>query len=38
MNEDDLRAFDDEHAFASPKDCDDYENEFSSLLLEGASS
>jgi len=38
MIEDDLRAFDDEDAFASPMDFDDYENEFSSLLLEGASS
>ena len=35
MIEDDLRAFDDEEAFASPMDCDNYENEFSSLLLEG---
>jgi len=36
MNEDDLRAFDDEDAFASAMDCDNfYENEFSSLLLEG---
>lgn len=35
MVEDDLRAFDDEDAFASPMDCDNYENEFSSLLLEG---
>ena len=31
--ENDLRAFDDEDAFASPMDCDKYENEFSSLLL-----
>ena len=32
--ENDLRAFDDEDAFASPMDCDNfYENEFSSLLL-----
>ena len=35
MIEDDLRAFDDEDAFASPMDCDNFENEFSSLLLEG---
>ena len=33
MIENDLRAFDDEDAFASPMDCDKYENEFSSLLL-----
>ena len=33
--ENDLRAFDDEDAFASPMDCDNKENEFSSLLLEG---
>ena len=33
MIENDLRAFDDEGAFASPMDCDTYENEFSSLLL-----
>ena len=32
--EDDLRAFDDEDAFASPMDCDKYENEFSLLLLD----
>jgi len=31
--ENDLRAFDDEDAFAPPMDCDNYENEFSSLLL-----
>ena len=31
--ENDLRAFDDEDEFASPMDCDKYENEFSSLLL-----
>ena len=30
--ENDLRAFDDEDAFASPMDYDNYENEFSSLL------
>ena len=35
MIENDLRAFDDEDAFASPMDCDDYANKFSSLLLEG---
>ena len=36
MIEEELRAFDDEGAFASPMDCDNfYENEFSSLLLEG---
>ena len=35
MIKDDLRAFDDEDAFASPMDYDNYENEFSSLLLEG---
>ena len=35
MIEDDLRAFDDEDAFASTMYCDNYENEFSSLLLEG---
>ena len=33
--EEESRAFDDEDAFASPMDCDNYENEFSSLLLEG---
>ena len=33
MIENDLRAFDDEDAFAPPMDCDNYENEFSSLLL-----
>ena len=33
MIENDLRAFDDKDAFASPMDCDKYENEFSSLLL-----
>ena len=33
MIENDLRAFDDEDAFASPMDCDKHENEFSSLLL-----
>ena len=33
--EEELRSFDDEDAFASPMDCDNYENEFSSLLLEG---
>ena len=33
MIEDDLRAFDDEEAFASPMDCDNYENEFSCLFL-----
>ena len=33
MIENDLRAFYDEDAFASPMDCDKYENEFSSLLL-----
>ena len=33
MIENDFRAFDDEDAFASPMDCDKYENEFSSLLL-----
>ena len=33
MIENDLRAFDDEDAFASPMDCDKYENEFSSFLL-----
>ena len=32
--ENDLRAFEDEDAFASPMDCDNYKNEFSSLLLE----
>ena len=31
--ENDLQAFDDEVALASPMDCDKYENEFSSLLL-----
>ena len=35
MIEEELRAFDDEGAFASLMDCDNYENEFSSLLLEG---
>ena len=36
MIEDDLRAFDDEDAFASTMYCDNfYENEFSSLLREG---
>jgi len=35
MIEEELRTFD-EDAFASPMDCDNfYENEFSSLLLEG---
>ena len=34
MIENDLRAFDDKDAFASPMDCDKYENEFSSLLLD----
>ena len=34
MIENNLRAFDDEDAFASPMNCDNYENEFSSLLLE----
>jgi len=29
-----LRAFDEEDAFASPMGCDNYENEFSSLLLD----
>jgi hypothetical protein len=33
--EEELRSIDDEDAFASPMDCDNYENEFSSLLLEG---
>ena len=33
MIENDLRAFDDEDAFASPMDCDNYKSEFSSLLL-----
>ena len=33
MIENDLRALDDEDAFASPMDCNKYENEFSSLLL-----
>jgi len=32
--ENDLRAFEDEDAFASPMDCDNYKNEFSSLLLD----
>ena len=35
MIEEGLRAFDDEDAFASTMYCDNYENEFSSLLLEG---
>ena len=35
MIEKELRVFDDEDAFASPMDCDDYANKFSSLLLEG---
>ena len=35
MIEDVLRAFDEEDAFASPMDRDNYENEFSLLLLEG---
>ena len=34
MIENDFRAFDDEDAFASPMDRDNYENEFSSLLLD----
>ena len=34
MIENDLRAFYDEDAFASPMDCDKYENELSSLLLD----
>ena len=33
--ENDLRAFDDEDAFASPMDRGHYEKEYSSLLLEG---
>ena len=33
MIENDLQAFDDEVALASPMDCDKYENEFSLLLL-----
>ena len=33
MIENDLRAFGDEDAFASPMDCDNYEKKFSSLLL-----
>ena len=32
--ENELRAFDDEDAFASPMYCDYYENEFPSLLLD----
>ena len=35
MIENDLRAFDDEDAFASPMYCDNYVNEFSALLFEG---
>jgi hypothetical protein len=31
--EEELRSFDDEDALASQMDCDNYENEFSSLLL-----
>ena len=34
MIKNNLRAFDDEDAFALPMNCDNYENEFSSLLLE----
>ena len=32
--ENDLRVFDDEDAFATPIDCDNYKSEFSSLLLD----
>ena len=32
--ENDLRVFDDEDAFATPIDCDNYKSKFSSLLLD----